>query len=476
LETAKKWEQQVETPIYYRSTRGKSEALSFEEVLLAGLAPDGGLYVPSYLPSFSSKQLVEMATLPYTVLAERIIAPFVGDALSTEQLHDIIEESYATFRHAAVTPLTQIHHQEYVLELFHGPTLAFKDVALQFLGRVMESVLSARGERLVILGATSGDTGSAAIAGCSGREQMDVVILYPHGRVSDVQRRQMTTVTDANIHCIAVDGSFDDCQRIVKTLFVDASFRARHPLGAVNSINWTRIVAQIVYYFYAAFQLGAPTRRVAFSVPTGNFGDIYAGYLAKRMGLPIAELVIASNSNDILTRCLHTGRYEVQDVVQTLSPSMDIGVSSNFERLLYDVHGQDAEQVSSLMQSLKVTGMFEIGAQPLTQIRKDFSAVRVDDAKTSETIRTVHAQTGMMLDPHTAIGVAAVRSRAKHPDTAYVTLATAHAAKFPDAVQAATGEHPALPAHLADLFDRPERFTRMGSDAEAVKAFITKIA
>jgi threonine synthase len=466
---------QEEMPMHYCSTRGNSTALSFEDVLLAGLAPDGGLYVPSHLPVFSPKHILEMATLPYAALAQRIIAPFVGDVLSESALRIIIEESYVSFRHVAVTPLTQIHHHEYVLELFHGPTLAFKDVALQFLGRVMESILRVRGEKLVILGATSGDTGSAAIAGCSGREGMDVVILYPHGRVSDVQRRQMTTIADANVHCLAIDGTFDDCQHIVKTLFVDSSFRANYPLGAVNSINWTRIIAQIVYYFYAAFQLGAPARRVAFSVPTGNFGDIYAGYLAKCMGLPIAELIIASNSNDILTRCLNTGRYEVRNVVQTLSPSMDIGVSSNFERLLYNAYGEDAEAVSVLMHALKTTGGFDIAPQPLARIHKDFAALCVDDAQTSQTIRAVYEQTGMLIDPHTAIGVAAVRSRPKHSETAYVTLATAHAAKFPDAVQVATGQHPALPAHLADLFDRPERFTRMANDAEAVKAFITKI-
>ena len=391
------------TTITYRSTRGGSPELSFEDVLLAGLAPDGGLYVPSHLPHFSPAELVEMATLPYVELAYRIVAPFIGETLTEKELHDILNESYASFRHSAIAPLKQLAHQEFLLELFHGPTLAFKDFALQFLGRLMDAVLKRRGQKLVILGATSGDTGSAAIAGCQGRAQMDIVILYPHGRVSEVQRRQMTTVTDANVYCVAVDGTFDDCQHIVKTLFVDAAFRAKHPLGAVNSINWTRIIAQIVYYFYAAFQLGSPARSLAFSVPTGNFGDIYAGYLAKRMGLPIEQLIIASNSNDILTRCVDTGHYAIHDVMHTFSPSMDIGVSSNFERLLYDLHEGDCAAVAGLMASLKETGSFTLNAPMLARLRRDFAAKRVDDTCTSATIQEVYAQTGELLDPHTAI-------------------------------------------------------------------------
>ncbi len=463
------------TPITYCSTRDNSHTTSFEEVLLSGLAPDGGLYVPLHLPTFTPAELVELAQLPYTELALRIIQPFIGDTLKEAELREIINESYGAFRHEAIAPLVQICHNEFVLELFHGPTLAFKDFALQLLGRVMDAVLVRRKERLVILGATSGDTGSAAIAGCQGRHQMDVVILYPHGRVSDVQRRQMTTVTDANVHCLAIDGTFDDCQHIVKTLFVDHEFRERTPLGAVNSINWARIIAQIVYYFYAAFQLGASSRAVAFSVPTGNFGDIYAGYLAKRMGLPVASLIIASNRNDILTRCVETGRYEVQDVVKTLSPSMDIGVSSNFERLLYDLHQGDSAQVAALMASLKQSGGFTLSEPIWRQLQATFQAVCVDDAQTTGTIRQTYKNTGYLLDPHTAVGVHAVEQLERHADTAYVTLATAHPAKFPDAVEAATGAHPALPAHLADLFEWEERFTRLPADSEAVKAFLQSL-
>ncbi len=459
-------------PITYRSTRGQSPEASFDDIVLTGLAPDGGLYVPSHLPQFNPSELARMASLPYTELAKRIIAPFVGDAVASDTLKQLIDESYSTFRHHAVTPLVQLGHQEFVLELFHGQTLAFKDVALQLLGRIMDTVLKRDKQKLVILGATSGDTGSAAIAGCQGREQMDIVILYPKGRVSDVQRRQMTTVTDTNVHCLAVNGTFDDCQHIVKTLFVDQGFRSECPMGAVNSINWARIVAQIVYYFYAAFQLGALARSVCFSVPTGNFGDIYAGYLAKRMGLPMQPLIIASNSNDILTRCYHTGRYEVQTVEHTISPSMDIGVSSNFERLLYDLHQGNTGDVAELMTSLKETGSFTLSSSAQSAFKQSFIAHRADDAQTSATMKRTYQESGYLLDPHTAIGVHAVQQMPKHPDTAYITLATAHPAKFPDAVRHATHMHPELPQHLADLHDRVERFTEINNDVEAVKEYL----
>ena len=463
-------------PITYRSTRGGTPELLFEEVLLAGLAPDGGLYVPSHLPLFTPAALVEMAALPYEHLAECILSPFIGDVLTPVELRDAIEASYATFRHAAITPLKQLGHNEYVLELFHGPTLAFKDIALQFLGRLMDNVLKKRAKKIVIVGATSGDTGSAAIAGCQGSDHMDIVILYPHGRVSDVQRRQMTTVLDTNVHCLAIDGTFDDCQHIVKKLLVDQEFLKDHPLGAVNSINWTRIIAQIVYYFYAAFQLGAPARSVSFSVPTGNFGDIYAGYLAKKMGLPLDTLIIASNSNDILTRCLEAGAYEIREVVKTLSPSMDIGISSNFERVLYDLYEGDTEIIRSHMASLQSSRTFTLSAPAHARLTRDFVAVRVNDEATAETIRKTYERTGELLDPHTAIGVRAVHESRRKSDTAYVTLATAHPAKFPDAVMEATGYYPTLPPHLADLFEKPERFTRLGNDAEAVKAFIAALS
>ncbi len=464
--------------ITYVSTRGQSPELSFEDVLLTGLAPDGGLYVPSHLPHFSPSELVALAGLPYTELAYEIIAPFIGEVMDEASLRALIDDSYASFRHAATAPLTQLAHNHYALELFHGPTLAFKDFALQCLGRLMDVVLKKRGEKLVILGATSGDTGSAAIAGCQGRENMDIVILYPQGRVSDVQRRQMTTVTDSNVHCLAVDGTFDDCQRIVKTIFVDHEFRARQAIGAVNSINWARILAQIVYYFYASFQLGAPARKIAFSVPTGNFGDIYAGYLAKRMGLPIADLVIASNKNDILTRCAATGRYEMQGVEKTLSPSMDIEISSNFERLLFDLHARDSDAVASMMASLKQSSFFQLSDAAHSALQRDFSAYCADDATISQTIKQVYTDSNILLDPHSAVGVHAAFAAEKakgQDDIVYATLATAHPAKFPDAVKAATGVHPALPAHLSDLFDKEERFTDMANDSELVKEFILSL-
>lgn len=462
----------TQQPITYHSTRTTGEPLAFDDVLLSGLAPDGGLYMPSHLPQFSPEELVDMAALHYTQLACRVLAPFVGGAIYTPVLQRLIEESYASFRHAAITPLSQIDHREFVLELWHGPTLAFKDVALQLLGRLMDHVLGQRGQRLVILGATSGDTGSAAIAGCQGRENMDIVILYPHGRVSDVQRRQMTTVSDANVHCLAIDGTFDDCQHIVKQLFVDTEFRRQVPLGAVNSINWARIMAQIVYYIYAGLQLGAPGRAMTFSVPTGNFGDIYAGYLAAKMGLPVQTLMIASNSNDLLPRCVSTGRYEVRDVHHTLSPSMDIGVSSNFERLLCDLHGGDREAVAALMNSLRQSGGFDLSADAYRQLRRDFSATHISDAQTLDTMKSVYHRSGYLLDPHTAIGVEAMRRIGGEDDSVRVALATAHPAKFPDAVRQATGIHPDLPSHLADLHEREERMTRIPADIDAVKAVI----
>jgi threonine synthase len=460
-------------PITYHSTRNHAEIHSFEDILLAGLAPDGGLYVPSHLPHFTPVELLEMARLPYAELAYSIIAPFVGEALTAEHIRSIIEESYATFAHPVVTPLVQLEHNHFILELFHGETLAFKDVALQFLGRVMDATLQKQRTRLTILGATSGDTGSAAIAGCRGRDTMDVVILYPHGRVSDVQRRQMTTVQDTNIHCLAIQGTFDDCQHIVKTLFVDTDLRAQKPLGAVNSINWTRIVAQIVYYFYAAFQLGVPARAVSFSVPTGNFGDIYAGYLARQMGLPIEKLIIATNKNDILARALATGEYRTQSVEKTYSPSMDIGISSNFERLLYDLYAGDSAHIAQMMQTLKDTHAFTLAPEALRRLRRDFAAVRCDDEATIEVMQRIYRQCNYTLDPHTATGVYATHHvQQSHTDTTYVTLATAHPAKFPDVVERATGVSPALPAHLHDLYTRKERFTVLPNDANAVRNYI----
>ena len=456
----------------YVSTRGNAPVLGFDDVVLAGLASDGGLYVPENLPQFTPAQIAEMAGMHYTDLAATIMRPFIGDALSEVELRDLLNASYSDFRHAAIAPLKQIDVREWVLELFHGPTLAFKDFALQFLGRLMHHILTKKGQKLVVLGATSGDTGSAAIAGCRGSEAMDIVILFPHGRVSDVQRRQMTTVADKNVHCIAIEGNFDDCQRIVKNLFVDEPFRAAHPLGAVNSINWVRILAQVVYYFYAALSLGAPAKSVAFSVPTGNFGDIYAGYLARAMGLPIADLVIASNKNDILTRCYHTGVYGTEGVFPTLSPSMDIQVSSNFERLLYNLYDENTAAINGLMNNLKQNGRFSLEKAPLAQLQAQFSASCVDDDTTLACMNEIYMSTGEVLDPHTAVGVRAALNCRRHPELPMVTLATAHPAKFPDAVRQACGIEPELPYHMQDMFAKEERQTILPASEDAVKRYI----
>lgn len=461
----------------YLSTRGNAPRLNFEEAVLTGLAADGGLYLPASLPHFTHEELESMAALPYAELAYRILQPFCDGALPDAALADILHASYHDFRHEAIAPLVQIGANDWILELFHGPTLAFKDFALQFLGHLMSHLLQKRGEKVVVLGATSGDTGSAAIAGCRGLPNMDIVILFPEGRVSEVQRRQMTTYTDANVHPLAVKGTFDDCQRIVKTLFVDASFKQRHRLVAVNSINWARIAAQIVYYFYAGLRLGAPHRASAFCVPTGNFGDIYAGYLAAKMGLPVADLAIATNRNDILSRCLSTGTYDMREVTPSLSPSMDIQISSNFERLLFDLYGNDSAAIHSLMETLKQSGQFTLHNTAHEQLKLRFSAGSADDAATLAAIASTYEKSGYVLDPHTAVGVHVARTLTRRiPKAPLVTLATAHPAKFPDAVKKATGIHPALPAHLADLFDRKEKMAALPNDPEAVKTFIDDIA
>ena len=457
----------------YISTRGQAPDLSFEEVVLAGLASDGGLYVPESLPAISPQQFAAWASLSYEALAYEVMHPFVDGAVSDEELKRIINEAYGEFRHSAIAPLKQIGTDEWILELFHGPTLAFKDFALQFLGRLIDQILTQRGEKGVVLGATSGDTGSAAIAGFRGRKNMDICILYPHGRVSEVQRRQMTTIEDANVHNIALDGTFDDCQDIVKTLFADAEFRSKHTLLAVNSINWARILAQVVYYIYAALRLGAPARTVNFCVPTGNFGDIFAGYIAQRMGLPIGKLTIASNRNDILTRCLETGTYGMEGVEKSLSPSMDIEISSNFERLLFDLYGRDGNAIAALMQKFRTNRSITLSPDAHRQFAALFAAESVNDEGTKDVIKTIREETGEILDPHTAVGMGAAHMCRQdyHP---MVTLATAHPAKFPDAVKEACGIHPELPGHLADLFDKPERFSELANDIEAVKAFVAE--
>ncbi len=457
----------------YISTRGGTPSVDFTTALLDGLARDGGLYVPETVPALARHTIEGFAGRPYVKVAEAVIAPFLDGAFAPAELRRMIDAAYATFRHPAVTPLTQLDTNLFVLELFHGPTLAFKDVAMQLLGRMMDAALKAKGRRATIVGATSGDTGAAAIDAFRGLSQVDVFILYPNGRVSDVQRRQMTTLEDDNVHTIAIEGTFDDCQAVVKGLFNHHAFRDEVGLSGVNSINWARIVAQITYYFVAGAVLGAPHRPVSFAVPTGNFGDILAGHYAKAMGLPVERLVIATNENDILDRCLKTGRYEMEGVRPTQSPSMDIQISSNFERLLFGAYDRDTAALRGLMGNLNQSRQFTITDRALAHIRADFDSGRVDEAATQAEMTHTYKATGHNLDPHTAIGVAAARKALeRNPSVPMVALGTAHPAKFPDAVQRATGQHPALPAHLERLMDRKERINRLPNDAQAVERFI----
>ncbi len=457
----------------YISTRGEAVSLSFTDALITGLAEDGGLYLPEAYPSFSREMIAGFAGRPYRAVAEAVMAPFVDGTIAPEALRAMLAAAYERFDHVAIAPLAQIGDNLFLLELFHGPTLAFKDLAMQLLGRLMEHVLKARGQRAMIIGATSGDTGAAAIEAFRGIEQVDVFILYPHQRVSDVQRRQMTTVEANNIHVIALEGTFDDAQAIVKGLFNHKSFRDEFALAGVNSINWARVAAQIVYYFTSAVALGAPYRPVSFAVPTGNFGDILAGWIAKMMGLPIERLVIATNANDILVRTLETGRYELQPVAATQSPSMDIQLSSNFERLLFEAYGRDAGAVRRLMGALQQSGGFNLDPAPLAAIRRDFDAVRIGETETTDEIARLWRETGRLVDPHTAVGVGAARRRlGAHPEIPMIVLATAHPAKFPAAVEKATGISAPLPPHLQDIFARDEHFDVLPNDQARVEAFL----
>lgn len=456
----------------YVSTRGEAPDLGFADAMLAGLARDGGLYVPSVWPHFGRSQLRAMRGLDYPELAIRLLTPFVGNEIKPKAFETIVREAYATFRHPAVCPLVQTRHNEFVLELFHGPTLAFKDVAMQLLARLMDHVLTERGERATIVGATSGDTGGAAIEAFGGRDRTDIFILFPNGRVSPVQQRQMTTSSAKNVHALAVDGTFDDCQGLLKDMFNDHAFRDRIALSGVNSINWARIMAQIVYYFSSALALGAPDRTVSFTVPTGNFGDIFAGYAAKRMGLPIDRLIIATNENDILARTLETGEYRTGKVVATTSPSMDIQVSSNFERLLFEATGRSAATVRTYMNGLKQSGAFTIEPGPLQRIREDFGAARATAGQAAEAISSTLSNGGYLLDPHTATAIHVARDTTP-TDSPMVVLATAHPAKFPDAVEAASGIRPELPQWLAGMMDRKETFAELPSNLKMVEDYIT---
>ncbi|RQP20465.1 MAG: threonine synthase, partial [Brucella intermedia] len=439
----------------YVSTRGEAPVLGFSDALLAGLARDGGLYLPQDYPQFSPEQIRDLRGKSYVDIALAVLTPFVDGEIPHSDFRRMVHEAYGSFRHDAVCPLVQTGANEFVLELFHGPTLAFKDVAMQLLARMMDYVLAQRGERATIVGATSGDTGGAAIEAFGGRDNTDIFILFPNGRVSPVQQRQMTSSGFSNVHALSIEGNFDDCQNLVKGMFNDLQFRDALSLSGVNSINWARIMPQVVYYFTAALSLGAPDRAVSFTVPTGNFGDIFAGYVAKRMGLPIDRLIIATNDNDILSRTLETGAYEMRGVAQTTSPSMDIQISSNFERLLFEAHGRDAAALRGLMAGLKQSGGFSISEKPLSAIRSEFSAGRSTVDETAETIKSVLEADGYLLDPHSAIGVKVAREN-QSSEAPMVVLATAHPAKFPDAVKAASGVEPQLPAWLSDLKQRKE--------------------
>jgi threonine synthase len=458
----------------YVSTRGQAPTLSFDDALLSGLARDGGLYVPEEWPVFSTEEIESLSGLSYPEMAIRIINPFTAGVIEDSDLATLVNESYAGFNDPAIAPLRQLGDGEWLMELFHGPTLAFKDYAMQFLGRVFDHILIKRGERVTIVGATSGDTGSAAIESCRSRDTIEIFILHPEGRVSEVQRRQMTTVRDANVHNIAIKGTFDDCQNMVKGMFNDTEFRDHCKLSAVNSINWVRVMAQIVYYFYGALQLGAPENPVSFSVPTGNFGNVFAGYGAKRMGLNIEKLIIGSNSNDILSRFFEDGRMLTTGVHPTISPSMDIQISSNFERLLFELYGRNGDITQTMMKTFSDTGFFEVGQSQLEQALSLFSAQRFSDDETLAIMKQVLSENKELLDPHSAIGVAAGRAKRINNKTPHISLATAHPAKFPDAVKQACGQHPALPPSLSDLFEREEHFTVLQNDRNQVQDFIKK--
>lgn len=454
----------------YISTRGHAEPRDFADVLLSGLAEDGGLFVPETWPHFSPADWRAMRGLSYPALAARIMQPFVGTAIPFQTVSKICHDAYAAFGHPAIVPLVQLGNSLFVQELFHGPTLAFKDMAMQVLGRLFDHVLTERNARVTIVGATSGDTGSAAIEACANRDRVDILILHPHERTSLVQRRQMTTVLAPNVANVALQGTFDDCQDMVKAMFADAPFRAEMHLSAVNSINWARIAAQIPYYVSAALDLGAPDREVAFSVPTGNFGNVLAAWAARRMGLPVARLIVGSNRNDILTRFLKSNDMSIASVEPSLSPSMDIQVSSNFERLLYELLGRDPAATAAMMRDFRQSGRMNVPDTAWHRTRQLFHGFRLGDEETKAEIRALYEATGYLADPHTIIGIAAARSDPPHPAVPVVAEATAHPAKFPDAIEAATGLRPPLPARMADLYEREERFTILPNDLAAVQA------
>ncbi len=456
----------------YISTRGQAPELTFEEAMLTGLARDGGLYLPAEIPMMSRDEIAALAGLPYEDIAFRVMWPYVSGSFAEDEFKGIIARAYEGFGHAARAPLKQLNENHFLLELFHGPTLAFKDFAMQLIGQLFQVALKRRGDRVTIVGATSGDTGSAAIEAFRGLDAVDVFILFPHGRVSEVQRRQMTTPADSNVHALALDGDFDDCQAAVKDMFNDFDFRDGVKLAGVNSINFARVLAQVVYYFSAATSLGAPHRKVSFTVPTGNFGDIFAGFIAKRMGLPIDRLVVATNQNDILHRCLSGHGYFKGDTIPSISPSMDIQVSSNFERALYYAYDQDGAAVVQLMDELKQGG-FNVSQGAMEALSENFDSGRVSEDETLTTIKSTLASSGELVCPHTAVGIKVAEDQ-RTADVPMITLATAHPAKFPAAVEQASDVHPPLPSRMSDLYERPERVTRIANDLVAIEDHIKR--
>ena len=460
----------------YVSTRGQAPILEFEDAVLAGLARDGGLYMPEFWPQLDASQLQSLHGAPYSEVAYQVIAPFVGDSFNLSELEVMIGASYAQFSHPAVASLCQLGDNSWLLELFHGPTLAFKDFALQFLGRLFEHILAKRGQRITIVGATSGDTGSAAIEACRDREAIDIFMLHPEGRISEIQRRQMTTVGSTNVHNIAIAGTFDDCQNLVKAMFNDEPFRDALCLSAVNSINWARIMAQAAYYFSSAIALGAPDRAVSFAVPTGNFGDVFAGYVATRMGLRVEQLVIGTNDNDILTRFFETGDMTVRPVKPTLAPAMDIQVSSNFERLIFDLNGRDGHAISQLMGEFHESGSMRLPEANLSAARALFDAARLDDTGIAKIIGQVWREAKILLDPHTATAVFAAETKRRNQSCPMIILGTAHPAKFVDVVESAIGERPELPERLAPLFDLPENLVSLPNDLAEVQSLVRDLA
>ena len=456
----------------YVSTRGKAPVLTFDEAMLTGLARDGGLYVPETIPALTAEEIAALGGQSYEETAFRIMRPFVGDAFTDAEFRSAIGKAYESFGHTARAPLVQLAPNHFLLELFHGPTLAFKDFAMQLIGQLFQIALARSGRRVTIVGATSGDTGSAAIEAFRGLDNVDVFILFPEGRVSDVQRRQMTTPSEVNVHALALKGDFDDCQARLKDMFNDFDFRDAVGLAGVNSINWARVLAQVVYYFSAAVSLGAPGRKVSFTVPTGNFGDIFAGHVARCMGLPIDRLVIATNQNDILHRTLATGAHRRAAVRPSMSPSMDIQISSNFERLLFELYDREGPAVAASMEDLARAGGFELPQGALGQLRDGFDSASASEAETAAAIAATWHETGELVCPHTAVGLHAARLRRGDPEVPMIVLATAHAAKFPDAVEAATGQRPALPERMADLLERPERLTRVPNELAAIEVVV----